>query len=235
MNRHGERRWRDRGAEGLTIVVSILLALLADAAWGYRNDRADERQLLEALRAEFAEAAEEIANDIAARDQILVRTDRLLEARRGPEGPIVADSLPAIVRDLVNWRFYTPGHAVLEDALESGRLDLIRSRQVRESLMAYRQASDRLPVFESHERSFVTDELEPYLGSRIALDKIMLDERDQDALAGQAEHFSQLLSDDRFGSLLYVRRDRSAEAQIYSRGVERAIRTVREALTSGPS
>lgn len=63
-------RWRERSLQGLTIVVSILLALLADAAWGYRADRADELLLLEGLRTEF-----------------------------------------------VDWRFYTPVHASLDDVI----------------------------------------------------------------------------------------------------------------------
>lgn len=227
------RRWRDRGAEGLTIVVSILLALLADAAWGYRVDRADERQLLDGLRDEFAEAADEIGNDIAAREEILRRTGELIHARGAPAARPVPDSVRDVVWNLLNWRFYTPVHAILDDAIESGRLDLIRSDAVRRSLMAYLQARDRLPVFEGLERDFVTMQVEPYLGDRLALDRIMDEDADAASVRSEAERFLGLLSDDRFGSLLYLRRDRSDQAQIYSRIVERAIEDVREALGGG--
>lgn len=222
------RRWRDRGAEGLTIVVSILLALLADAAWGYRADRAEERQLLDGLRDEFAEAADEIGNDIAAREEILHHTEAVILARRDPAARPAPDSVRNIVSDLLNWRFYTPIHAVLDDAIASGRVDLIRSRQIRESLMAYLQARDRLPVFDELERDFVTTQMEPFLGARLALDEMM--DADLASTTAEVEHFLELLGDDRFGSLLYFRRDRTEQAQIYSRIVERAIEDVREAL-----
>jgi hypothetical protein len=230
MSSGAEFRWRERWAEGLTIVISILLALFADAAWDYRGDRVEEEQLLEGLRTEFVEAADEIANDIAARDQILARTDHLLAARGSADGGPAPDSLQDVVRDLVNWRFYTPVHAVLDDAVESGRLDLIQSREVREAIVAYLQARERLPVFERLERDFVTNELEPYLAPRLALDQVMAEEPDRAALIGQADRLTDLLADDRFGSLLFIRRDRSEQAQIYSRIVERAIRDVRAAV-----
>jgi len=227
------RRWWSRGAEGLTIIVSILLALLADAAWGYRGDRADERQLLDGLREEFVEAADEIGNDIAARDRILRRTETLIDARRDPAARPGPDSVREFVSDLLDWRFYTPIHAVLDDAIESGRVELIRSRQIRESLMAYLQARDRLPVFDQLERDFVTAQVEPFLGARIALDWIADPEADRASAAREAERFLGLLDDDRFGSLLYLRRSRTEQAQIYGRMVQRAIEDVRVALGGG--
>jgi len=227
------RRWRTRAAEGLTIVVSILLALIADAAWDYRSDRVDERALIAALRTEFAEAADEIANDIAARDEILARTEQFLEARQTKVIPLAADSLPAALTDLLNWRFYTPGHAVLEDAVESDRLDLIRSDAVRGELMAYIQARERLPVFEAMERDFVADRMEPYLGAEVALDLAMLGTPDRTLLEPETARLTSLMADPTFGSLLYVRRDRSVQAQLYSRIVQRAIARVREALGDG--
>jgi hypothetical protein len=223
-------RWRTRGAEGLTIVVSILLALLADAGWDYRKDRADERQLIEGLRAEFAHAATEIDNDIRSRSEILARTEALLEVRQDPVEPPPADSIQGIMFDLLNWRFYTPVHAVLEDALQSGRLELIRSDSVRVRLMAYMQARDRLPVFETLERDFVTQRLEPYLSSRVALDYVMDGSTDAAALKREGATLWALLADAEFGSLLYVRGDRSGQAQLYSEMVQREIAAVRRAL-----
>jgi len=224
------RRWATRSAEGLTIVVSILLALLGDAAWGYRGDRADEKYLLEGLRAEFREAGTEISSDIDARSEILLRTDQLLEARHATSVHTVPDSIQAILGDLLNWRFYTPAHALLNDAIESGRLELIRSNRIREALLTYVQARDRLPVFEVLERDFVTERLEPYVGSHVALDVVMSSGVAHSALAGEAARFDALLDEDDFGSLLYLRRERSDQAQLYSSVVLRRIEEVLSSL-----
>lgn len=224
------RRWTARAAEGLTIVVSILLALLADAAWGYRGDRADERYMLAGLRSEFREAANEISNDIDARSEILFRTDQLLEARRSTAFRTAPDSIQAILGDLLNWRFYTPAHAVLNDAIESGRLELIRSNRIREALMAYIQARDRLPVFEILERDFVTERLEPYVGSHVALDVVMSPDAVDPTVEQETARFDSLLDEHDFGSLLYLRRDRSAQAQLYSTIVQRRIEEVLNSL-----
>ncbi len=224
------RRWRDRWAEGATIVVSILLALLADAAWGYWMDRVEERELLTGLQAEFGEAAAEISNDIDAREEIVRHTDLLLAARAGdgPRPPV--DSIPVILVDLLNWRFYTPVHAVLDDAVVSGRLDLIRSRVIRESLMTYLQARDRMPVFDQLERDFATAQLEPYLGARVPLDRITGEAGGLTPDSAEAERFFRLLDEDGFGSLLHIRRDRTEQALVYARAVARAIDGARTAL-----
>jgi len=219
-----------RVAEGLTIVVSILLALLADAAWGYRSDRADERYMLQGLQAEFREAATEISNDIDARAEILLRTAQMLEERRSTALPTVPDSIQAILGDLLNWRFYTPAHAVLNDAIESGRLELIRSNRIREALMAYIQARDRLPVFEALERDFVTERMEPYVGQHVALDVVTSPGVARPTWEREAARFNALLNADDFGSLLYLRRDRSRQAQLYSSIVQQRIEEVLNSL-----
>jgi len=186
--------------------------------------------MLAGLRAEFRVAAREIANDMDARSEILLRTDQLLEARQSTAFRTAADSIPALLGDLLNWRFYTPAHAVLNDALESGRLELIRSDSIRRALMAYIQARDRLPVFETLERDFVTERLEPYVGSRVALDAVMSPGVAGSTLDVEASRFDSLLREDHFGSLLYLRRERSDQAQLYSAAVQGRIAEVLNSL-----
>ena len=233
MTSERRSRWGARTAEGLTIIISILLALLAEAAWQYRGDRQDERELLEGLRAEFVLAEREVVNDLAAREEILRFTALLLRARHDASEVPDADSVPDIVVHVVNWRFYTPVHAVLDDAITSGRLELIRSDEVREALMKYLQARDRLPVFDGEERHFVTTYLEPYLSDHVALDRLIDPSAPEDAVREENRRFLGLLDDDRFGSLLHLRRDRSRQARIYAREVQRAIADVQEALAGG--
>ena len=218
------RGWARRGAEGLTIALSILLALAADAAWDYRGDRADEARLLEGLRAEFRDAEAEMAADLAQRDSILTLVDLALSVRTG--GAVPPSAVPDVVLALLDWRFYTPGHAVFEDALTSGRLDLIRSDEIRLALMGYEQQRRRVEVFDERERAFVADQLEPYLAEHLALDRLTPDAMH----ASEAERLLQLLDDDAFASLISLKRQRTSEAMRFSRIVASRIEGVLTAL-----
>ena len=217
--------WLRRVAEGLTIVASILLALAAESVWSYRGDRADERRLLEGLRAEFVEVVVELESDLTARREIISRVRILSDARLG--GSVPVDSIPLIVSALLNWRFYTPGHATLDDVLSSGRLDLIRSDDVRRSLMAYVQQRGRIGVFDERERDFVSAHLEPFLLERVSLDELL-----NGATASESSRFVSLVSDDAFGGLIELRLRRTLEASTFSRLVRRAAMDVQESLAN---
>ena len=223
----GARRWAGRGAEGLTIVFSILLALAADAAWDYRRDRGEEARLLEGLTAEFREATVEIEADLARRDSILATIDEVLDVRTGRDLPL--EAVPDVVTTLLDWRFYTPRHAIFDDALSSGRFDLIRSDGVRAALMSYEQQRRRLEVFDARERDFVADQLEPFLVEHLALDRL----RSETIDPREAERLLLLLADsDPFRSLISIKRHRTDEATIFSRVVARRIDDVLAALST---
>lgn len=226
--------WLARGLEVVTIVFSILLALLADAAWDFRTDRIAEAALLASLQGEFDDAADEIANDLEARDAILEHTRVLLSARQDRALAPTPEEMPDLTSHLLDWRFYTPVHATFDDAISSGLLSLIRSTEVRETLMLYDQARDRQAVFDARERDFVTTQLESYLASRVALDRLVDPEAPKGLATREGARLLSLLEDDRFGSLLYLRYERTEDAIIYARSVERAVARVREALSAAP-
>ncbi|NIQ58092.1 MAG: hypothetical protein GWN71_33425, partial [Gammaproteobacteria bacterium] len=62
---------------------------------------------------------------------------------------------------LINYRFYTPIHAVLDDLISSGNLGLIRSDPLRFAIMDYDQERERLQVVEEREARFSAEQLEP--------------------------------------------------------------------------
>jgi hypothetical protein len=215
------RRLRRRAGEGVTIVASILLALGLEAGWNYGKARVEEDRLLEALRGEFAGAATEIENDLAARMKVVEHLGLLQRVRSG--GDLEADSARVIVDALLEWRIYTPTHAVFDEAVDSGRLQLIRSSVVRESLAAYDQQRHRLEVFDARERDFVADEVEPYLVDKIELDQILgADGEDEETRRLR----SLLLTDDTLAGLAALKRQRTEEAAVFSRAVLRRIDAV---------
>jgi len=218
------------GAEALTIVVGILLALAADAGWAWLGDRGDEARLLEGLREEFAQAEQEITADMAARERTVAIADRLLGA--GAEDAVAPGADSPAMDDLMNWRFYTPAHPFLDDALSSGRIELIRSGEVRRAIMAYVQERERIKVFDEQERTFVSDRLEPFMGARLSLDRLR-GLRGPDAVASEVGRLVELTGDPEFRSLLFLRRDRSHMANSYGAGLRNTIRGVRDALGPG--
>jgi len=210
----------------VTIAFSILLAIAADAAWGYRSDRAEEARLLEALHAEFTDAGAEVQNDLDSRQLMLGRLSFAEEARTGRTPP--PDSLPAIVGALLDWRFYTPAHAVLDDAISSGRLDLIRSDEVRRAIMSYDQERGRLEVFDARERDLVSAQIEPYLARVLPLDRLL---SEGGGSGDEDDRLAALLaSDDVLASLGALKRQRTEEASTFSRVLQRRILSVLEAL-----
>lgn len=205
--------WKRTTIEGLTIIVSILLALTAEATWQYRSDRADEREVLAGLRIEFEEAELEIRADLQSREGTVAAIRRLLAARDDRALAPPVDSLADTIGWLRNWRFYTPAHPVLTDVLASGRLDLIRSDSVRLALMSYAQERDRVAVMDELERTFVIDQLEPWLSTHVDLARVapLSGTRTGSSMTGTARltasegaRFLALLGEAAFGSLLQL-------------------------------
>ncbi|MEM7416663.1 MAG: hypothetical protein AAF389_14250 [Gemmatimonadota bacterium] len=223
-----EGKLSGRATEALTIIVSILLALGADAAWDIQRDRADEAELLAGITSEFDAAVQELRVDSLARDAMHRRYQLALAHRRGDVAS--PDSLVAIFGSLLDWRFHTPGHAVLDDALTSGRFQLIRSDSVRTAIMRYQRQRERLDVFEVAEREIVENQLEPYLASHLALDRLL-----RPADPAEVARFGALLrDDDTFGSLLMLKRQRTRMARTFAgMAASRAEDVVRALTTEG--
>lgn len=226
----GRRPLVQYGAEALTIVVGILLALAADAGWSWFGDRADEARLIDGLREEFAEAEREITADMASRERTVAITDSLLDAGAGSGVASLADA--EAMSDLMNWRFYTPAHPFLDDALSSGRIELIRSGEIRRAIMAYVQERERIKVFDDEERAFVSGRLEPFMVTRLSLERLR-GLRGPDAVTSELGRLLELTRDQEFRSLLFLRRERSEQGRSYGANLRDTIRGVRDAL--GPS
>lgn len=227
MSGRDRRGARWRAIEGATIVLSILLALLLDALWDYRGDRAREREYLTGLRQEFEASARELAQDDDARGVILARVERLLEASRNRAGPPPRDSLGAWTASTLNYRFYTPAHSVLEDLISSGSLGLIRSDSIRRLILVYEQARDRLEVAEERERAFIADELEPHLARSLRLDDYLgRGSLDMDPVLERPPPvgpYRDLLADPTYASLLLLRWERTEVTRLFAGNVGRTI------------
>ena len=98
------------------------------------------------------------------------------------------------------------------------------------TLMTYVQERGRVPVFDELERDFVASRLEPYLASRIALDRLLGASSPPGAVAAESGRVLSLLADDTFGSLLEIRMERTQQASVFARIVRQAVAEVRTSI-----
>jgi hypothetical protein len=210
-----------------TIVVGILLALATDAGYQYRADRGLEAEILVALREEFRIDQQEIAADQRSRAGKLRYIDRMSRSRRGLAPQLPPDSIPDAVRNLLRFRFYTPSHPVLDETLNTGRLGLIRSEELRRALMSFETERQRLAVIEGQEQEVVWLHVAPYLADRIDLDLLMAD---GPAALDEARSFNAIVSEQAFGSTLELNRTRVVLSQSYSNDLLESVSRVLDAL-----
>jgi hypothetical protein len=219
-------------AELITIVAGILLALLADAWWDRRGDRGREHGYLTDLRGEFEASAQELSFDQRNRTVILSRIERILGAGRA-RSAVPLDSVPGWTVALVDFYFFSPPTAVLDDLLDSGNLGLIRSDELRYAIQRYGQEMDRLDVVERRERDFIASQLEPWVARSLRMDAILplssYDHRPEQP-AAEARAFEAMIRNDTFASLAFMRWERTETAQRFATGMGHAIDEVLDRL-----
>jgi hypothetical protein len=121
-------------AEFAVIVVGVLVALWIDAGWSWLQDRREERALLLDLRADFR------ANLAMARDIELLRDQGAdLGERLIVEGvdALPEDSLDIVLSAVRQIETMNPRTGALESALSAGRIDLLRSDELRSALASW--------------------------------------------------------------------------------------------------
>ncbi len=127
-------RFRSALAEGLLIVASILVAFAIDAWWEERQNRAEERRILESLRAEFRANVAYLPEFIEAHRRTAYYakqlTDRMRDAGPGGEFSVSIAQLAQVIDN----RSTDPQTGALNAILQSGELRYVSNRRIRESL-----------------------------------------------------------------------------------------------------
>ena len=123
--------------EAALIIVSILLAFLIDASWEGRQERREERELLENLQVEFRQTRELVSDAVRGHEGYGERALRLAEF-----GLSSGSEEPEDLARLINSVFLTylttyPETGVLDGTLASGRLDLVADDELRSRLAAW--------------------------------------------------------------------------------------------------
>jgi hypothetical protein len=127
---------------------------------------------------------------------------------------------------LLNYRFFSPARAVLDDLIDSGNLAIVRSDTVRFALQRYMQQLEQLRVVEQRERDFIADVIEPYVAEAVRLDDLLPVQSYDDPIRAPPSSlvgFRARRSDDTLANLAFMRLERSVTAYRFGRLISRRI------------
>ncbi len=128
-------RWRRVVAEGLLIVLSILLAFGIEAGWSQRGERQDEADALRGLRDDFVENIERLASVRSEHAEVHDAAVQLLAMT----GPVANQSVPDLGMDTLVMASIGGPKVLLVTAtydalIASGRIQLLQSAGLRREL-----------------------------------------------------------------------------------------------------
>jgi len=185
--------WTRLLAEGIIIVVSILLAFAIDAWWDAAQDRSREMSYLSQLATDLERTLENIERFGSIADNRDSANARLVSSYYQADAPS-ADSLAGWLNRAIGYRVVQPRLGTVEALVSTGDLALIRDDSLRAAIPAYLNIMQAFEGFEADgERMFVeavnqlVGSIDPY---RIQLELITVAQRDSMA----AQPFSPLPS-----------------------------------------
>jgi len=131
--------WARLGFESVLIVVSILLAFAIERWWSDRQASIEEQALLRQLKVEFEDNASRLVEKRSEHQEVRDAGLRLLSVM-GPDARVEDLGIETIREDfgaLMYLRTFDPGTGTLSTIIQSGKLDLISSDDLRTNLSAW--------------------------------------------------------------------------------------------------
>ncbi len=130
--------WKRRAGEATAVLAGVLLALSADAAWDYRNDRTREQAYLGALHGDFLVNRERIASILASHRRVDASALRLLSIiDSAGRATVSRDSVNQLLDVFWTLSHFDPVVATYDDLVHSGNLTLLRDDTLRTALAQF--------------------------------------------------------------------------------------------------
>ncbi len=171
-------------AEGILIVVSILLAFAIDASWNERLRRQDQQRTLRALEQDF-EAASELLSKVSLAHKNGVGAGEALLIFTGPQATSIdSDRLADLLPPLFRIPYFSPSLGALEALLSSGDLRLIASAELRAALASFPVALAGLNRTQDYGAQFVLGHFLPSLAPHIPLRRYGMTSRGKTSFTG---------------------------------------------------
>ncbi len=156
--------WPRVFVEGVVIVGSILLAFGIEAWWEGRQDRLEEREKLVRVYDELDSDRQRLRG--FGSYQLRIASAALDVANRMDTGSAsveVADTILAVLVGVPTFETLTP---TLDGLRQSGRISIIRDREVRARIAAWERAVTNASEWELRARAFVDAQIIPALSQR---------------------------------------------------------------------
>jgi len=132
------RSIRSRIAEGITIVASILVAFLIDAAWDEWNENREEQRTLAALRDEFVQNQRHLEDGIEWQTDVRAAILELLAQAALPQVQISADSTDRLLSTTSTFNSASNFELAATDAvIVGGRLSILDNESLRQRLTGW--------------------------------------------------------------------------------------------------
>jgi len=148
--------------EAAAIVASILLAFAIDAWWEGVQERAEEREILSSLRAEF-EANQKVLAKTAGIHRLILGAMLDIVSASETDISVHDESLDSLFGQAGGTPHYNPATGALAATISSGRIGLVRNIELRNRLAGWNAVVSDLIRDEQTRRDFVVHELRPAL------------------------------------------------------------------------
>ena len=164
-----EQNWFAVALELVIVIVGVVVGFQV-TAWGdERATRAEERELLRGLQAEFIEVVADLEVQVEKHRRIERALASTLEAlaqaeQAGAPSAAVADATLAWAHIATTTQF---SQGLLTGMLSTGRLGLIRDQELRSALSEWEGVLADVTEDEVASRHLVTDQVTPLLSSRM--------------------------------------------------------------------
>ena len=129
--------WRQIAVEGVAIVASILLAFGIDAWWDERQERAEEREILESLLVEFQANRDQAASVISFHDRAVQSVAVLMEMSEEEILALPAEAVEEALGFFGSPQTFDAVRGSVDALIGSGKLGILRDRALRESLTTF--------------------------------------------------------------------------------------------------
>lgn len=161
-------------ADGIVIVVSILLAFTIDAWWAERSDRIEEREILEGLHEEFIrnyELIETITGQVRAYNASTAIYDLVANQSDQNQTISIRNSLLFQMLGTSTFDRVTP---VLDGIVSSGKLELIQDQEILLAISIWERDLIQLSESELNARKTAYEQLMPGLRERGNMGELFL-------------------------------------------------------------
>lgn len=163
--------WLRVVAESVAIVFGILLAFSINAWWEDRQNRGEEYQLLDNLRAELRSNLSRIELELSYRDEVVESILKIFEAADG-KASIEPQELDTLLGDITWWADADYARGVIEQITQGGKLSLVEGDELRQLLPSLPHLYELTRQIEADDKDITRNVINPFLSANAAFSQI---------------------------------------------------------------